>query len=87
MTAHDREVVSSMFNITHQDSLGKYLGCLVFKGRPNTETFLELVNKIASKLQTWKIKNFSKAGSVALIQANVESMLAHTMQCSTSQCD
>jgi len=65
----------------HQDGLDKYLGCPVFKGRPNTETFLELVNSTASKLQTWKTKHVSKDGRVALIQANIESMLAHTMQC------
>ena len=51
-SAHDRQVVSSIFKITHQDILGKYLGCSMFKGRPNTEMFLDLVNKTASKLQT-----------------------------------
>ena len=80
-SAHDRQVVSSVFNITHHDSLVRYLGCLVFQGRPNTKTFLDLVNKTASKLQPWKTKNVSKAGRVALIQANIESMPAHTMQC------
>jgi len=79
-SAHDRQVVSSVFNITHHDSLGRYLGCLVFQGRPNTKTFLDLVNKTASKLQLWKTKNISKARRVALIQANIESMPAHTMQ-------
>jgi len=92
-SAHDRQVVSSVFNITHQDSLGKYLGCPVFQGRPNTATFLDLVNKTASKLQPWKTNHISKAGRVALIQANIESMPVHTMQCfqlpsaTTSQID
>ena len=80
-SAHDRQVVSSFFNITHQDSLGKYLGCPVFQGRPTTVTFLDLVTKTSSKLQPWKTKHISKAGRVALIQANIESMPAHTMQC------
>ena len=80
-TMHDRQIASSVFNITHQDSLGKYLGCPVFQGRPKSETFLDLVNKTASKLQPWKTKHISKAGRVALIQANIESMPAHTMQC------
>ena len=81
MTAHDRLVISSAFSITHQDNPGKYLGYPVFKGRPNIETFSELVSKTASKLQTWKTKNISKARRVALIQANIEAMPAHTMQC------
>jgi len=79
-SAHDRQVVSSVFNITHQGSLGKYLGCPVFYGRPNAATFIDLVNKTASKLQPWKTKHISKEGRVALIQANIESM-AQTMQC------
>jgi len=79
-TAHDRQIVSSVFNITHQDSLSKYLGCPVFKGRPNATVFIDLVNKTASKLQSWKTKHISKVGRVALIQANLESMPAHTMQ-------
>ena len=59
-TAHDKQVVASIFNITHQDSLGKQLGCPVFKGRPKLETFSELVNKTASKLQSWTARNISK---------------------------
>jgi len=31
-SAHDKQIVSSIFNITQQDNLGKYLGCPVFKG-------------------------------------------------------
>ena len=89
-TALDKQVVASVFNITHQDSHGKYLGCPVFKGRPKLETFSELVNKTASKLQSWTARNISKAGRVDLIQTNVESMPAHTMQyfqlpCTTSR--
>ena len=79
-SVHDRQVVSFVFNITYQDSLGEYLGCPVFQGRPNTETFLDLVNKRAFNLQPWKANNISKAGRMALIQANIESMPAHTMQ-------
>ena len=51
-TFHDKQIMSSIFNITHQANLGKYLGCLVFKGRPKTETFSDLVNRTAAKLQT-----------------------------------
>jgi len=67
VTAHDKQVVASVFNITHQESLAKYLGCPAFKGRLTTETFSELVNEAASKLQPWKTKNISKGGRVALI--------------------
>jgi len=50
-TTHDKQIASSIFYITHQDNLGKYQACHIFKGRPKTENFLKLVSKIAAKLQ------------------------------------
>ena len=81
VSSPDPHMVSSVFSIKHQDKLGKYLGCPIFKGRKSLETFSEVVNKTATKLQNWKTANISKAGRVALIQTNLESMPAHTMQC------
>ena len=43
--------------------------------------FSELVNRTAAKLQTSKTRHVSKAGRVVLIQSNIKSMPAHTMQC------
>jgi len=80
-SAHDKRIVSSVFNITRQDNLGKYLGCPIFQDRPTTDSFSPLVSRTAEKLQTRKMRHISKAGRVALIQANVESMPAHTLQC------
>ena len=62
----------------------------MFKGRPKLKTFSELVNETASKFQSWIASNILKAGRVALIQTNVESMPAHIMQwfqlpCTTSR--
>jgi len=51
-TCHDKKIISSIFNIIHQANLGKYLECQVFKGRPKIETFSDLVNRAAAKLQT-----------------------------------
>jgi len=34
----------------------------MFKGKPKTEIFSELVNRTAEKLQYWKTKYISKAG-------------------------
>jgi len=36
VSTYDKRIVSSVFNIKHQDNLGKYLGCPVFKCRPKT---------------------------------------------------
>ena len=61
-TTHDKQIVTSVLNIIHQDNLGKCLGCPVFKGKPNLETFSNLVIKTVSKLQPWKTTNISKVG-------------------------
>jgi len=50
-------------------------------GRPNVETFSELVNKTVAKLQNWKTANISEACQVVLIQTNLETMPVDTMQC------
>jgi len=39
------------------------------------------MNCTANKLQSWKTKHLSKAGRVGFIQANLETMPAHTIQC------
>ena len=80
-TATHRQTVASIFNITHSNSLGKYLGCPVIQKRPNSLTFEETVTKARHKLEGWKVNCLSKAGSIVLIQSNLESLLAHTMQC------
>ena len=90
-TTHDKQIVSSVFNIKQQSTLGKYLGCPVFQGRPTKVTFSDLTNKTAAKLQHWKTQHITKAGRVALIQANLECLPADTMQCFqlplTTACD
>ena len=75
------QVAASIFNITHSESLGKYLGCPVFQKRPNVTTFSELIEKAMNKLVGWKAKCLSKAGRIILIQSHLESLPAHTMQC------
>ena len=67
-TSSHRQVAVGIFNITHSDSLSKYLGCPIFK---NDQT----------QLVGWKVKCLSKAGRTVLIQSHLESFPAHTMQC------
>ena len=50
-TSHDLHITSSVFNITHHDNLGKYLGCPMFEGRSLVETYSKLVNSWAVKLR------------------------------------
>ena len=73
--------MEGIFNIPHSSSLGKYLGCSLFQGRPAADLFLTLTSKAASKLDSWMAKYFSKVGRVVLIQSNLETLPTHTMHC------
>ena len=59
--------VEGIFNIPQMSSLGKYLGCSIFQGRPSKDLSDALVEKSNSKLSNLKAKFVSKAGRVVLI--------------------
>ena len=70
-----------ILNIPHKESLGKYLGCPVFQGKPTKTTFQDIITKATSELEGWKANSLSKAGRTVLIQSHIESLPTHTMQC------
>jgi len=45
-----KRLVIAIFDIHKRDSLGKYLGCLVFQGCPIKTTFPQVIIKACSKL-------------------------------------
>jgi len=80
-TTHQKNIVTSIFHIPHRASLGKYLGCPIFQGRPSKTNFKDIIDKATAKLQGWKTNCLSNAGRAILIQSHLESIPAHTMQC------
>ena len=76
-----KQVVASVFNIPQRDTLGKYLGCLVFQGKSKASTFSDILEKATARMESWKANSLSKAGRTVLIQSNLESLPTHTMQC------
>jgi len=68
-----------MFNITHSDSLGRYLGCPIFQNKPKRSIFNDLFDRTMKKLDGWKANYLSKAGRAVLIQSHLESLPAYTM--------
>ena len=44
-TNTQKQLVTAIFNIPHRESLGKYLGCPVFQGRPSVALFNRLLTK------------------------------------------
>jgi len=82
MLLHDKsDQLLLFFNISHKDSLGKYLGCPIFRGWPSNTIFQEIINKATTKLESWKVNYLSQAGGTVLIQSHLESLLVDTMQC------
>ena len=79
-TSAHKQLATATFNIPQRKSLGIYLGCLVFQGRPSISTFEEIITKATKKLEDWKANYFSKAGRTMLIQSHLESLPAPTMQ-------
>jgi len=76
-----KQTLASVFNIPHSESLGKYLGCPVFQGKPKASTFSDILGKATARMESWKANTLSKAGRTVLIQANLESLPTHIMQC------
>jgi len=74
-----KQLVSGIMNITRSDSLGKYLGCPGFQGKPKASVFQDLLSRTMTKLEGWKANCLSKAGRTLLIQSNLEALPAHTM--------
>jgi len=50
-TDTQKQLVTAIFNIPHRESLGKFLGCPIFQGRPSYSTFQEIINKVTTKLK------------------------------------
>ncbi|XP_055960512.1 uncharacterized protein LOC126670817 [Mercurialis annua] len=59
----------------------KYLGLPSLVSRSKTETFSEIKDKVAKKLQGWKRNTLSFAGKETLIKAVATSMPVYTMSC------
>jgi len=80
-TRAHKQTLAAIFNIPQRASLGKYLGCPTFQGKPKSTTFTDILAKATAKMKSWKANSLSKAGRVVLIQSNLGSLPAHTMQC------
>lgn len=56
-----------------------YLGAPIFKGVPKSKYFRMVVDKIMSKLATWKGKCLTIVGRIELVKSVLQGMLVHTM--------
>lgn len=57
-----------------------YLGVPIFCGRPKSEYFLPIADKIRSKLSVWKGRQLSQAARLQLIESVIQCYLIHIFQ-------
>lgn len=82
--------LSHSLGITCTKDLGRYLGFPLLHQRVTKQTFSFLLDKMRSKLSSWKANSLSFAGLVTLAQSSLASLPGYTMQaCSlpVSICD
>jgi len=78
-TTKHKQSVGSIFDIPHKDSVGKYLRCPVFQGKPETSTISKILAKATGRMESWKANSILEARRTVLIQSNLESLPAHTI--------
>lgn len=66
--------------IQFTSDLGRYLGFPLVRGRVKNADFNFLLEKINSRLSSWKSKLLNKAGRVALANSVLTSIPVHVMQ-------
>lgn len=76
-----RRKISEFIGIKRRRPSEKDLGIPVIQGRPNQETFEELLNRIQTKLQGWRSKLLSKAGKLTLIKSVTSAIPHYSMSC------
>ncbi|KAK8930502.1 hypothetical protein KSP39_PZI016628 [Platanthera zijinensis] len=72
--------MSSILGISLTKNLGKYLGVPLIHGRITKATYVEIVEKVASRLTSWKSKHLSLAGGATLMKAVTSAIPTYCMQ-------
>ena len=73
--------MTRIFNFSHKDSLGKYLGCLVFKETLLKQPFRKQLANLPVNQRVAIASCLSRAERTILIQSQLESLPAHIMRC------
>lgn len=72
--------LSSLIGIPKTSSLGKYLGVNSGHGRIKSSDFNDIISRIRTRLDGWKMKNLSLAGRTVLAQAVLSYIPLYGMQ-------
>ncbi|XP_057744587.1 uncharacterized protein LOC130962384 [Arachis stenosperma] len=61
-----RTEISNTLQFARTDDLGKYLGVPIFHSKVSRNTFEDIINKLNTRLNSWKASSLSLAGRVTL---------------------
>lgn len=75
-----KQQLSDISGFSMAGDLGKYLGIPLLKGRVTIEDFAPIIDKINSRLTSWKGKLLNKAGRLCLAKSVLSSLPVYTMQ-------
>ncbi|KAI9112505.1 hypothetical protein K1719_016428 [Acacia pycnantha] len=79
----NREIdLSNKLGIGVTTNLGKYLGVPLIHSRVTNETFGHIIQKVKSRLSSWKGKYLTMAGRAVLIKAVISALPSYQMQSS-----
>ncbi|KAG8369646.1 hypothetical protein BUALT_Bualt14G0035300 [Buddleja alternifolia] len=62
------------------ENLGKYLGVPITHGRASPGTYRSLIDRVQSRLSSWKAKLLNFAGRLTLVKSVMAALPIHTMQ-------
>ncbi|RYR25015.1 hypothetical protein Ahy_B02g058659 [Arachis hypogaea] len=77
---HVRTKVSEALHFARTDNLGKYLGVPLLHLKVSKCTFNDIINKLNSRINSWKVSSVSLAGRTTLVKSILSSTSLYTMQ-------
>ncbi|XP_025635616.1 uncharacterized protein [Arachis hypogaea] len=72
--------ISEALEFARTDNLGKYLGVPLLHSKVSKHTFNDIINKLNSRLNSWKASSLSFAGRTTLVKSVLSSIPLYTMQ-------
>ena len=77
---HEAKEIAQAIGMSSTADLGRYLGAPSIHGRVNTSLYPNLLDRVQTKLDSWKMKFLSLAGRHALVQSVITSIPLFQMQ-------
>lgn len=82
----EAERLSTCFGMPLTKKMGKYLGDHVLSGGRNGDVHKDLVDRVRSRLDGWKMRCLSRAGRITLAQSVLSSLPIFQMQLEWFSC-